>query len=163
MRRLIQKTARLFGVGQLPEALRRQMEAEGGLLWLEEGLLVTAILRGFKASGTVCSYRRMSFLGFAALSARRLIVSARCYDEASVDIAYDDPRFKAIAFRAAGNRLSVSFNAAEFLSGAVGAVTLRFGVSDLSKVRQMLHEKGARGLDEPHGVAKPDTPMGSDS
>ncbi len=146
MTKMIQRAARFLGVGQLPDALRTQLDAEGGLLWFEEGIPVTAILREFKAPGTFCGYRRMSFLGFAALTERRLIVSARFFNQASVDISYDDPRFKDITFNVDRKHLSLTFNAAGILPGAAGEVTLRLGLSDLPTVTQILAQKGARGL-----------------
>ena len=53
---MIQKAARFLRIGQLPDLLRTKIGAEGGFLWLEEGILVTAILRDFKAPGTFCGY-----------------------------------------------------------------------------------------------------------
>jgi hypothetical protein len=154
MSTIIQKAARLLHAGQLPQALRTQIDAEGGLLWLEEGIPVTAILRGFKAPGTFCGYRRTSFVGFAALTQRRLIVCAHFFNEASVDVDYDDPRFKDITFKLDGKRLSLSFNAAGILPSATGNVTLSLGVSDLPTVTQILVQKGVQGLGQPSGLYK---------
>jgi hypothetical protein len=141
---MIQKLARLFGIGQLPGTLRNQIDAEGGWLWLEEGISVTAILRGFKAPGNCCSYRQTWFIGFAALTRRRMIVSAGFYNKAVVNVPYDDPHFKDIDFSLEGNRVCLSFNPARFLPDTSGDVTLRLGVTDVPTLTRVLSEKGVR-------------------
>jgi hypothetical protein len=156
---MIQKAARFLRIGQLPDLLRTKIGAEGGFLWLEEGILVTAILRDFKAPGTFCGYRRISFLGFAAMTQRRMVVSARFFNQASMDVDYDGPRFKDITFSLDGKHLSLSFNAAGFLPNAAGEVTLRLGVSDLPKATQILRQKGARGFGEPCSAGNGSLPV----
>jgi hypothetical protein len=53
---MLKKVAGLLHIGQMPKALRTQLEGEGGLVWLEEGIPVTAILEAFKAPGISCGY-----------------------------------------------------------------------------------------------------------
>ena len=149
MRRLIKKTSQLLGIGQLSESLRTQIDAEGVLPLLEEGIPVTAILQGFKAPGIRCGYRRMSFIGFVVLTNRRLIVSASFHHKVCVDVAYEDARFRTITFDVIRKRLSMSFEAAGLIPDASGDVTLNLGVADAATAARILREKGAIGFGEP--------------
>ena len=70
MKTMIKRIAGFLKVGQIPMALRNELDAEGGPLWLEEGIPVTAILGRFKTWGihwrSYTFYRRMAFIGFVA-------------------------------------------------------------------------------------------------
>lgn len=153
MRRLIQRAARLLHIGLLPDSLRDSLEADGGLLWLEEGIPVTAILQGFKAPGMFCGYRRMSFIGFAALTNRRIVISAHFLNKAAVDVAYSNPLFRAVSFNVSddGRNLSASFDADGILPDASGRVTLRLGVADVPGATRILTEHGNVDFRAPDG------------
>ena len=140
---IMQKITRLMHVGQLPQEARDQLVAEGGVLYVDEGIPVTAILQGFKAPGLFCGYRRMSFVGFLALSDRRIVVRTSFYNEASVNVGFDDPQFQAITFRTVGKRLEMTFDAKGLIPRASGTVTLRVRLSDPSRVCELLRAKGA--------------------
>jgi hypothetical protein len=155
---MIKKVAKLLHIGQMTKALQRQLEGEGGIVWLEEGIPVTAVLRAFKAPGIRCGYRRMSFVGFVAMSKRRLVASASFFHKTEVNVAFEDPEFKAITFSVAGNRLSMSFEAAGLIPDASGEVTLRFATFDLPVAAQLLAERGGR-IGEPDGAANRSQPI----
>jgi hypothetical protein len=146
MRRLIQTLANFLHIGQLPDALRIQLDTEGGLIWLEEGIPVTAILQCFRAPGIFCGYRRTSFVGFFASSEERLIASANFLDKVSLNLPYTDPRFDMITFGVARKRLSMRFDAKGLIPDASGQVTLRFALSDPHKFMSILERKGVGGL-----------------
>lgn len=142
MRILIKKAAELLKLGRIPPSIRTQLDTEGGILWLEEGVPVTAILQSFKAPGICCGYRRMLFVGFLAINHRRLAAAANFFHKAEVNVAFDDPKFRAMTFSLTGNRLSMSFDAAGVIPEASGEVTLRFAMSDPQVAVQILSERG---------------------
>lgn len=123
---------------------------------------MTAILHAFKAPGIRCGYRRMSFVGFVAMSNRKLVASASFFHKAQVNVAFEDPKFKAITFRLAGNHLSMSFDAAGLIPDASGEVTLRFAISDLRVAAQLLAERGG-SIGEPDGPADGRQPIRSET
>ena len=143
---IIQKVARFLRIGRLPQAVRAQLESEGGVLFLDEGIPVSVILKNFRAPGAFCGFRFTSFIGFLALSGRRIVGRASLFHEASVNLAYEDARFPAIAFTVGKNRLSLGFNAEGLIPKASGEVTLRFRVSDPGKIAGILKSKGAKVL-----------------
>jgi hypothetical protein len=140
---IMQKITRLMHVGQLSQKVRDQLDADGGVLYLDEGIPVTAILQDFKAPGVFCGYRRMSFVGFLALSDRRIVVRASFFHEASVNVAFDEPEFRAITFRLARKRLEMAFEAKGLIPRASGEIRLRARISDPVRVVELLRVKGA--------------------
>ncbi len=139
----MQRIARFMRLGQLPEKIRNQLNAEGGVRYLDEGVPITAILQGFRAPGLFCGYRSMSFAGYLAISEQRIVVHASFYNEASVNVRFDDPWLREIHFRRVRNHLELAFNAEKVIPRASGEVCLRIRVTDVAQVAELLRAKGA--------------------
>lgn len=144
MNTVIQRIARTLRVGQIPQAIRRQLESDGEPLFCHEGILISVRLKDFRAPGIFCGLRQMSFIGFFAASQSRLVVSASCFNKAWLNLSYDDPRLGRITFAADGRRLSMSFNADGLIPRATGDVTLRLRVPDALEIARVLESKGAK-------------------
>ena len=144
-----QKAARVFGLGRMPAERRAQMESEGQMLYLAEGIAETAILRGFKAPGARCAYRRMLLVGFFALSERRLVARAKCFHKIDIDTTFDDPKFRRLEFRATPHYLSLMFDPSSYLPDASGRVEIRLHLPDVRKAAELLEAKGACLAAEP--------------
>jgi len=139
----MQKVTAFFHIGKLPNELRAQMELEGRMVYLAEGIGVTAIFRDFKAQWIRCVYRRMTFIGFLALSERRIVVQGKCYNEVRVNATYDDATFKKMIFRVKQKYLSVTFDASDHLPNASGQIELRLHLPDVSMAARFLEQRGA--------------------
>ena len=142
MSTLFQRVAHFLRFGRLPDEVRDQLESEGGMLFLEEGVVTTSILIDFKAPGVRCSYRRMTIIGFLALSEKRIVIRAKCWHKISINTTFDDPRFKAIVFNPSEKYLSLSFDPSGFIPNASGQVEIRVHVPNVSKAVKILEEKG---------------------
>lgn len=120
-----------------------RLESDGGVLYLAEGVITTAILTNFKAHQAQSMYRRIVFVGFFALSKRRIVVRAKCYNSVDIDVPYDDPRFKLISFAATPRYLSLSFDASPLLPTASGRIELRLHIPDIPEAAAILEAEGA--------------------
>ncbi|HUW62368.1 MAG TPA: hypothetical protein VMZ06_15290 [Candidatus Bathyarchaeia archaeon] len=138
-----QKIARVFHLGRLPARVREQMQSEGGILYLAEGIAETAIFRNFRAPGVYCSQRRMGFIGFFALSERRIVARAGCFHKIDVNTTFDDPTFKKLLFKAGPKYLSVTFDPSIQTPDASGQIEIRLHLPDISKAATILKENGA--------------------
>ena len=143
MSSLFQRVAHFFRFGRLPDEVRVQLESEGGMLFLAEGVVTTSILTDFKAPGVRCSYSRMTIIGFLALSEQRIVIRAKCWHKIDVNTTFDDPKFKTIAFNPTEKYLSLKFDPSGFIPDASGQVEIRIHVPNVSKVAKILEEKGA--------------------
>jgi hypothetical protein len=141
---IIQKLTARLGLGQLPEALRDQLESEGRILYLAEGILETALFRNYRAPSVYSSHRRMAFIGYFALSERRMVARAKGYHQIDVNMAYDDPRFQKITFAVRPKFLSLAFDASTQNAQASGQVEVRLHLPDIAAAARMLEQAGAR-------------------
>jgi len=143
MSSLFQRVVHFFRFGRLPDEVKTQLESEGGMLFLAEGVAMTSILTDFKAPGVRCSYRRMTIIGFLALSEQRIVIRAKCWHKIDVNTAFDDPRFKTIAFNSTEKYLSLRFDPSGFIPDASGQVEIRVHVPNVSRAAKILEGKGA--------------------
>jgi hypothetical protein len=139
----LQKLATGLHLGRLPARVRTQLESEGGILYLAEGIWETAILRHYRAPGAYCRHRRMGFIGYFALSERRLIAKARAYHEINVNVAYEEPRFKAMTFAVRPKYLAVAFDASAQSPEASGQIEIRLHLPEVDLAAQILARAGA--------------------
>ena len=143
MGKLLEKLIRVFHLGRLPDEVRIRLESDGGILYLAEGVVTTAIFTHFKAPQAHSSYRRIVFIGFFALSKRRIVVRAKCYNSIDIDVPYDDSRFKMISFTVKESYLSLAFDASALLPTASGRIEIRLHIPNISDASTLLQEKGA--------------------
>jgi hypothetical protein len=139
----IQKIANFFHLGRLPDDIRAQMIQDGGIVYLAEGAIATVIYDNFRMPGYFCRYRRMTFIGFFALSDRRIVSRAGGYHKIDINTTYDDPKFKGITFKSNLNCLKIQFDPAEYIPEASGQIEVRLSLPDLSRVADILKQKGA--------------------
>jgi hypothetical protein len=142
-----QKLAGTFRLGRLPEAQRVQLESEGRLLYLAEGIWETAIFqryRHYRFPQAYCLHRRMGFIGYFALSERRLIAKAKAYNEINVNVAYDDPRFQALMFTVRPKYLALTFDASAQSPEDSGQLEIRLHLADIATAVKILEQAGAR-------------------
>jgi hypothetical protein len=145
---LVRRLAAGLGLGRLPEAMRAQLESEGRIVYLAEGVLETAIFRHYRAPGVRLWHRRIGFIGYLALSERRMVVKAKCYDEISINAAYDDAAFKKMTFTVRPGYLSLSFDASTQSTQASGQIEVRLHLPDIAVGAQILERAGARVVRE---------------
>ena len=141
----IQKVASFFHLGRLPDNVRTQMISEGGILYLAEGIAETAIFTDFRSPGIYCSSRRLTLIGFFALSDHRIVLRANCYHEILINTTYDDTKFKGITFKTSKTDqgfLSLTFDAAGYILAASGQVEIRLHLPDSSMAVKILNQKG---------------------
>ena len=144
MSEVLQKLAAKFRLGQLPQARRAQLESEGCILYLAEGIWETAIFRHFRAPNAYSSHRRILFLGYFALSERRLVAKAKCYHEIDVNVAYDETRFQKMTFAVHPKYLSLAFDASVQNAQMSGQIELRLHLPDVATAAKILGQAGAR-------------------
>jgi len=140
----VQKLAGFLHLGRIPPLLRSQLEAEGRILYLAEGILETAVFRDFRAPGAYCSHRWIAFVGFLVLSQKRLVVKARFAHQISINIPYEDPRFHKLTFKATPKMLSVAFDASLQGPGISGQLEVRAHLPDVATVAAILQRVGAQ-------------------
>jgi hypothetical protein len=141
---LIHRLAARLRLGRLPDALRAQLESEGRILYLAEGILETAVFRHYRAPGFDSLYRRISFIGYFVLSERRVVVKAKCYHEINIDAAYDDALFQKMTFAVRPRYLSLAFDASAQSAQASGRVEVRLHLPDVAAAAKTLEQARAR-------------------
>ena len=140
----LQRLATRLHLGPLPDALRAQLESEGRILYLAECVRETAIFRDFRAPGVYSSHRRVSSIGYFALSERRMVARAKCYHEIDVNAVYDDALFKGMTFTVGPNWLSIAFDASAQSPQASGQIEVRLHLSDVAAAAKIIEQAGAR-------------------
>lgn len=139
-----QRIAGFLHLGKMPVDVEAHLQSEGRMLYLAEGIAETAILRNFKAPGTRCGYRRMGFVGFFALTERRILASARYFHGIRIDTAFNDPPFKQLEFHATPKYLSVTFDPSIHGPDMSGRIEIRLHLPDVATAARILADKGAR-------------------
>jgi hypothetical protein len=140
---LVQSLTQAFHLGRLPDEVRTRLEQDGGILYLAEGVVTTVIFHDFRSPQARSLYRRMVFIGYFALSERRIVVRAKCYNRVDIDLPCDDPRFQQVSFRVTPRWLSVSFDASALLANASGRIEVRMHIPDIARAVAVLQSKGA--------------------
>lgn len=141
---VLQRLAAKCRLGQLPQARRAQLESEGRILYLAEGILETAIFRHFRAPNVYSSHRRIMFIGYFALSERRLVAKAKCYHEIDVNVSYDETRFHRMTFAVRPKYLSLACDASVQNAQMSGQMELRLHLPDVVTAAKILEQTGAR-------------------
>jgi hypothetical protein len=139
-----QKLAAILRLGQLPQTVRAQLESEGRILYLAEGIKETAVFRDYRGPYNYALARWMAFTGYFALTERRLVAKAKAYHEINVNVAYDDPRFKAITFTVRPRYLALAFDASTQSPQASGQIEVRLHLPDQAAATKILEQAGAR-------------------
>jgi hypothetical protein len=145
-----QKIVGLFCPGRLPATLRARLETEGRILCLAEGIAETAVFKDFRAPGAHCSHRCTGFTGFFVITEKRIVVKAAFFNQINVNVAYDDPQFRSIAFTATPELLSLAFDASVQSPQMSGQVEVRLHLPDVSTTTAILLKIGAR-IELKHG------------
>ena len=142
----VQKLAAKLRLGRLPGTLRTQVESEGRILYLAEGILETAIFRHYKTPNACSSHRRIAFIGYFALSERRIVAKAKCYHEIDVNVAYDDALFKSMTFAVRPKYLSLAIDASAQSAQASGQMELRLHLPYPAAAAKILEQAGTQML-----------------
>ncbi len=141
---LLQKLTSGLHLGQLPATVRAQLESEGRILYLAEGIRETAIFRRYRAPGAYIWRRAIAFIGYFALSERRLVAKAKQYHEVNVNVAYDDPLFKTMTFTVRPRYLALAFDASAQSPRASGQIEIRLHLPDIAAATKILEQAGAQ-------------------
>ena len=109
---ILRKFLNLFIRGELSEASRAELEAEG-LLFLAESIGVRIHYRNFKAPGKRFWRRAEMTLGTFALTTQRIVGYAS--RRTVLELPYSGPAFEAVRFSIASSKyLSASFDPSVF-------------------------------------------------
>ena len=117
----------LLGNGTPPDAVRAELDAEGVVV-CEEGLGGSLTFRHFKAPGRRSNWRKQAIVAALVVTERRLAVYAR--GRPLVDVAFDDPRFGALALDVDGPSVSITFDVARFHDDMSGELTVKVRPAD---------------------------------
>jgi hypothetical protein len=129
---------RLFGLGKIPEPLRRTLEGEG-LLLMDEGVAGSVTYVNFRSPGRVSVWRRQWFGGAIALTRVRLF--ALRYAKTVIDVPLADERIRAMRFSVeAETTLLIAFDAGLFHSDWSGQIEYRFRTEQASAFLEKLQE-----------------------
>lgn len=144
MATIVQKVAGGLGLGRVPGSLRAQLESEGPIRYLAEGILETAVFRHYQAPGFYSWRRRIAFIGYFVLSERRLVARAKCFHSIDINAAYDEPLFGKMTITARRRYLSLAFDASATNAQASGQVEARLHLPDVAAAAAILERVGAR-------------------
>jgi hypothetical protein len=145
MSAILQRWAARLRLGQLSQARRAELESEGRILYLAEGIWEWAIFRHFKSWAHDARWARCGFIGFFALSERRMVVIVRArYAKMEINVAYDEARFQKMTFAATPKYLSLAFDASVQNAQMSGQVELRLHLPDVATAAKILEQAGAR-------------------
>ncbi|MGD9694627.1 MAG: hypothetical protein AB7V42_03085 [Thermoleophilia bacterium] len=109
----------VFGRGELPDALRTELDAERPVL-IEEGLSGHVTYRHYRAPGRYSNWRRDWVRAALVVTERRLGVFVRGMP--IVNVPFDDPRMRGLDITAAGDALLIRTDASHFNPKASGRV-----------------------------------------
>lgn len=133
---------RLFGLGRMPAKMRSALEAEG-LRLSDEGLSGVYVTRDLKAPGKRFKYRQEGFLGWLALSEKRLV--AYSFGKRQIHIACDDPKLSELQIALhKPEELTLSFASEVFQPGWQGQIELRFKSEQAQAFYEALRELGLK-------------------
>ena len=114
----------LFKTGSIPAEIREKLEAEG-LLAADEGLRGTWFSKDFKAPGRRSLYKSRGFIGFLAISSKRIVAYAN--GRPQINLPVDDPLVADLHCELVGeDRICISFETAHFHTDWQGVVEMRF-------------------------------------
>jgi hypothetical protein len=131
---------RLFGLGKIPEPLRRTLDGEG-LLLMDEGIPGSVTYVDFRSPGRASSWRRQWFGGAIALTRVRLF--ALQYARTIIDVPLADERIRGMRFLVeAGTTLLVALDAGLFHADWSGQIEYRFRTEQASAFLEKLGRTG---------------------
>ncbi|MDX9974382.1 MAG: hypothetical protein RBU21_15460 [FCB group bacterium] len=145
---LTQRIATFLHLGKMPLNILGQISSEGEILYSAEGIGETVILRSFRAPGHYASRRKMAFVGYFAITERRIVARAGAYNCIGINVSFDDPRFQQLEFKATEKYLCIAYDASIQADNMSGQVEIRLHLPDIDKAARILAEKGAR-IDTP--------------
>jgi hypothetical protein len=131
---LTQRIALRFGLGRVPAAFRRKLEAESPSLYVAKGVAETVTLRNFRAPGVRCGWRKMGFIGFVVVTEKRFVAKARAYHHIDLDLAVTDPRFQQILFTREADVMLLQFDASLRGTDYSGEVEVRLHLPDQDRM-----------------------------
>jgi hypothetical protein len=137
-----QKVAGWFGIGRVSEDIRLRLMAESEIEYLAEGIWQTAIYSNFGAPGQYASSRRMGFVGYVAMSHKRLVARAGGYNRVDINMAFGDRKFGDVIWMLAPGYVSLAFDAASHIPGASGRIEVRLHVPDAAELASKLVARG---------------------
>lgn len=140
---MTQKIAGALHIGRMPEKVKSILAAESDMVYLAESVLETAIYRNFRAPGTYISSGRMGFVGYFALTGHRIVVRAGLYNKIDVNLLFDEPAFKQVAFTVRPRYLAMKFDPSCRMPDMSGEIEIRLHIPDVTHAAQLLSEKGA--------------------
>ncbi len=127
---------RLAKPGMMPEAIRKELEADG-IKFFWESITVTVVFRNFRAPGRRHGYKTTWARGSLGISKR--YIAGFVFSRPIVHIPFSEPAFKSLTFEAKmGKYLSISFDTSIFNPKHSGQMELRFHVPDPDLVANYL-------------------------
>ena len=146
---LLSSIAGKLGIGKIPSAIRAQIEADGGILYLAESAGATATFENFRSPGFYCACRKMGFIGYLALSEKRLAAHAGMWDRINLNVPYTDPRYDAISVQAERETIALSYDASKMAPKASGRITVRFHLPDPEEAARLLRSRQSHAEGHP--------------
>jgi len=139
-----QRIAGILHLGRMRADVQARLQAEGEILYLAEGIAATARFFSFRAPGVRIYERVQGFVGYLALTERRMVASAGMYNRIRLSVAFNDPQFQQIEFIARPKYLAVSYDPSIQSPEMSGKIEIRFHLPDVAAAATILAEKGAR-------------------
>lgn len=112
-----------FGVGKLPEPVRKQLAAEG-IVAFDEGIKGSITYRNFHRPGMYSNYRKVAMVASLALTDSR--IAAYRAGRPIIDVPLTDPRLAQMDFSVDGDMLIVKFAADLFQTDWSGEIEYHF-------------------------------------
>lgn len=134
---------RLFGIGGIPRKTRSQLEAEG-ILIADEGMGGCMISRKVKSPDRRCFHREEGFIGWLAVTRRRIVCFTLGRRQINIPVA--DEKIRELHVKIpAKDTLSISFDSAAFRKDWSGNIEFRFRTEKGRQFHDALISMGARG------------------
>lgn len=115
---------KIFGVGKIPEKIKKSLEVEVIEL-AEEGIGGSFLARNFKAPGKRFTYKKEFFVGWLVITQKRII--SYTLGKRQINILLDDPKIAGIFIEnPQPGILIISFNAKIYHKEWSGKVELKY-------------------------------------
>jgi len=83
----------------------------------------------------------MGFIGYLALSQKRLAAHAGFWNRINLNVPYTDPRFAAISIQAERKTVALSYDASKMSPDASGRFTIRYHLPNPEEAARLLQSK----------------------
>jgi hypothetical protein len=131
--------SRIFlGDGELPAALRGQLEVEGILL-LEEGVRGSVTYRGYRTPHMHARFRRIPRVVFVAVTGHRLLVAER--GVAVIDVGWQQRQVGSLDVSARAGQLVIAYEISAFHADRVGRIEVELRPAEPELVRALIQER----------------------